>query len=104
MDILLQKCFEYATCKFYRVTTTYLTNVYGILLHYSGSHILLLTEKGLLQMPQEEIMVIRPDSAYGLLFKDEEYLHLLKECGIDKLIINKDSDSKEDTQNGKENL
>jgi cytidyltransferase-like protein len=30
--------------------------------------------------------------------------HAVKECGIDKLIINKDSDSKEDTQNGKENL
>lgn len=85
MDILLQDCLEYATCKFYRITTTWLSNVYGILLHYSSSDVTLLTEKGLVKMPQSEILTMRPSNGSDLSVQDKDYIKLLEKCGIQKI-------------------
>lgn len=103
MDILLQECFEYATCKFYRITTNYLTNIYGILLNYASSHVIVLTERGLMKIPQQEILTMRPDNGEKLLFCDEDYIDLLEKCGIHKR-VEEYPDTKEDDCNGKENI
>ena len=103
MDILMQECFEYATCRFYRITTNYLTNVYGILLNYTGSHVTLLTEGGLIKMPQQEILTMRPSNGDCLLIQNEAYIDLLEKCGVHKR-VEECPDMKEDDSNGQENI
>lgn len=103
MDILLQECFEYATCKFYRITTNYLTNIYGILLNYAPSHVVVLTQCGLMKIPQQEILTMCPDSGDNLLFCNKDYVSLLEKCGIHKR-GGEEPDTKEDDCNGKENI
>lgn len=99
MDNLIQECFEYATCRFYRVTTNYLVNIYGILLHYASSHVTILTEGGLMKIPQQEILTMRPDTGNHPPFRNEDYINLLEKCGVHKR-VEEHYDIKEDNCNG----
>ena len=79
---IYQRLFEYASLKFYRIEDKYHRIVYGILLNYSSTSVILLIESGILHIPTSEIVKMYPFNPKEMSFQDEEYKQILHDLGI----------------------
>ena len=86
MDIY-QRLFDYANLKFYRIEDKYYHIFSGILLNYSPTSVILLSESGLLHIPTKEIIMMYPSKPEKLSFQDDEYKQILHDLGIKQMTI-----------------